>query len=93
MSSRLFLAHWGVLRWRHLRRQRSRAASPPASQWEVGQTDGRADGRTAGQLDGPSRFEFRHELGHGAVGESGRGGAPRGPRPPAPEGRGLGRRR
>lgn len=76
LSSRLFLAHWGVLRWRHLRRQRSTAASPPASQWEVGSTDGRADGRTAGQLDGLSRFEFRHELGHGAVGESGRG-APR----------------
>lgn len=39
---------------------------------------GPTDGRTAEQPDGPSRLKFRHELGHGAVGESGCG-APRRP--------------
>lgn len=48
------------------------------------------DGRRAEQPDGWSRLKFRHELGHGAVGESDRG-APRADAT-AREGRGLVRR-
>ena len=46
----------------------------PEGQPVGGRTDGRQDRPTeSGAARRPSRFKFRHELGHGAVGESGRG--------------------
>lgn len=87
-SSRVFLTHWGARRWRHLRSSSGGAASPSASQWEVGQTKGRSDRRTdSGAARRPESPQVPPWAGAQSCGWVWVRGAPRGLRPARGAGR------